>query len=55
MNVLFASVQRKEYSENLNREDENHFRVEVKQPTHTNGHRLLALLTPSLCDTPSTS
>lgn len=38
-NVLFAPVQRKEYSETLSREAETHFRVEVNQcePTCTNG------------------
>lgn len=38
-NVLFAPVQRKEYSETLSREAETHFRVEVNQcePTRSNG------------------
>lgn len=53
INVLFTTVQRKEYSETLNRESDTHFRVEVNQcePTLT-VQGFLAPLTPSLCAPP---
>lgn len=53
-NVLFTTVQRKEYSETLNRESDAHFRVEVNQrePTPTGVFSSAHPLPPLCCAPP---